>query len=67
MVTQYVSPLSFGSVVAVLTATMGDAAFLLIAQEPMTGLMMIAVGFLLVRLAVGCELHPWPRFLTRIN
>ena len=46
MVTQYVSGrLSFGGVVAVLTATMGDAAFLLIAQEPITGLMMIALGF----------------------
>jgi hypothetical protein len=34
VVTQYVSGrLSFGSVVAVLTATMGDAAFLLIAQQ----------------------------------
>ena len=45
VVTQYVSGrLSFGSVVAVLTATMGDAAFLLIAQEPITGLMMIALG-----------------------
>lgn len=46
VVTQYVSGrLSFGSVVAVLTATMGDAAFLLIAQEPITGLMMVAIGF----------------------
>ena len=46
VVTQYVSGrLSFGSVVAVLTATMGDAAFLLIAQEPLTGLAMIALGF----------------------
>ena len=46
VVTQYVTGrLSFGSVVAVLTATMGDAAFLLIAQEPLTGLAIIFMGF----------------------
>ena len=46
VVTQYVTGrLSFGSVVAVLTATMGDAAFLLIAQEPLTGIAIIAMGF----------------------
>ena len=46
VVTQYVTGrLSFGGVVAALTATMGDAAFLLIAQEPMTGLAMMAMGF----------------------
>ena len=46
VVTQYVTGrLSFGSVVAVLTATMGDAAFLLIAQEPLTGLAIIVMGF----------------------
>ena len=44
VVTQYVSGrLSFGSVVAVLTATMGDAAFLLIAQEPLTGATIIVM------------------------
>lgn len=40
--------LSFGAVVATLTATMGDAMFLLLAREPLTGfgvwLMGIAVG-----------------------
>ena len=46
VVTQYVTGrLSFGGVVAALTATMGDAAFLLIAREPITGLSMIVVGF----------------------
>jgi len=46
VVTQYVTGrLSFGSVVAALTATMGDAAFLLIAREPITGLSMIVLGF----------------------
>ena len=46
VVTQYVTGrLRFGSVVAVLTATMGDAAFLLIAQEPLTGLSIIVLGF----------------------
>ena len=46
VVTRYVSgKLSFGSVLATLTATMGDAAFLLIAKEPMTGLFIIVLGF----------------------
>jgi len=46
VVTQYVTGrLSFGGVVAALTATMGDAAFLLIAREPITGLSMIVLGF----------------------
>ncbi len=36
---------SFGSVVAALTATMGDAAFLLIAREPTTGLLILLIGF----------------------
>ena len=33
--------ISFGSVVAVLTSTMGDAAFLLLASEPKTGVFII--------------------------
>ena len=46
VVTRYsAGELSFGAVAAVLTATMGDAAFLLLAREPLTGLLMIAVGF----------------------
>ena len=46
VVMQYVTGrLSFGGVVATLTATMGDAAFLLIAQEPLTGLAMVVLGF----------------------
>ncbi|RXJ73583.1 hypothetical protein CS022_08760 [Veronia nyctiphanis] len=45
VVTQYVrGNLSFGSVVAVLTATMGDAAFLLLATRPSEGLMIVALG-----------------------
>ncbi|MEM1232131.1 MAG: putative manganese transporter [Pseudomonadota bacterium] len=36
---------TFGSVVAVLTSTMGDAAFLLLAREPLIGLALIALGF----------------------
>ena len=48
VMTQYVSGrLSFGAVVAVLTATMGDAAFLLIAQLPLTGMAMIVLGFVI--------------------
>ena len=38
VVTQYIQgKLSFGSLVAVLTATMGDAAFLLLSKEPIRG------------------------------
>ena len=37
---------SFGSVVAALTATMGDAAFLLIAKEPLIGLFIFFIGFI---------------------
>ena len=45
VVTQYARGYaSFGSLVAVLIATMGDAAFLLIAREPTTGLAVMAIG-----------------------
>ncbi|MBG77068.1 MAG: hypothetical protein CFH22_00051 [Alphaproteobacteria bacterium MarineAlpha5_Bin12] len=45
IVTQYIQGrISFGSLVAVLTATMGDAAFLLLAIEPYTGLLIFAVA-----------------------
>jgi hypothetical protein len=36
--------LSFGGVVATLTATMGDAMFLLLASEPLTGVGILAMG-----------------------
>ena len=36
---------SFGAVVAVLTSTMGDAAFLMLARRPDEGLLLIATGF----------------------
>lgn len=43
--TQYISgKVGFGSVVAVLTATMGDAAFLLIAAQPKVGFGVMALG-----------------------
>lgn len=35
---------SFGSVVAVLTATMGDAAFLLLAKDPIAAISVISIG-----------------------
>ena len=45
VVTQYIQGrISFGSLVAVLTATMGDAAFLLLAADPFTGLFIFALG-----------------------
>lgn len=37
---------SFGSVVAVLTATMGDAAFLLLATKPVDGLIILSMGLI---------------------
>ncbi len=44
VVTQYIQGrISFGSLVAVLTATMGDAAFLLLAAEPITGLFIFSL------------------------
>lgn len=47
VVTQYTKGLiSFGSVVAVLIATMGDAAFLLLARDPLTGAGVLATGFI---------------------
>lgn len=43
--TQFVSGrVGFGAIVAVLTSTMGDAAFLLIASQPSTGLGVILIG-----------------------
>ncbi len=45
VMTQYVTGrLGFGSVVAVLTSTMGDAAFLLIAREPQTALLVYCIS-----------------------
>jgi len=46
VITQYVSgQMSFGAVAAVLTSTMGDAAFLLLATEPITGMGIVALCF----------------------
>ncbi len=48
VVTQYIQGrISFGSFVAVLTATMGDAAFLLLAAEPKTGLFIFSLAVLI--------------------
>ena len=45
VMTQFVQGrLSFGAVVAVLTATMGDAAFLLLAAQPSTGFLILGVS-----------------------
>ncbi len=47
VVTQYIQGrISFGSLVAVLTATMGDAAFLILAVEPSTGLLIFILGII---------------------
>lgn len=48
--TQFVSGrVGFGAIVAVLTSTMGDAAFLLLASQPDIGLAVVALG-----VVVGC-------------
>lgn len=45
VVTQFTKgSLSFGSVVSVLIATMGDAAFLLLAREPLTAVLVVGVS-----------------------
>lgn len=45
VVTQFTKgTISFGSIVSVLIATMGDAAFLLVAREPLTAVMVIGVS-----------------------
>ena len=45
VVTQYIQGrIGFGSLVSVLTATMGDAAFLILAIEPSTGLLIFFLG-----------------------
>ena len=47
VVTQYIQwRISFGALVGVLTATMGDAAFLILAIEPSTGLLIFGLGII---------------------
>jgi len=47
VVTQYIQGrIRFGSLVAVLTATMGDAAFLILALEPSTGFLIFGIGII---------------------
>ena len=44
VVTQFIQGrISFGALVAVLTSTMGDAAFLLLSQEPSTGILVFII------------------------
>lgn len=46
VVTQFIQGrLSFGSLVAVLSSTMGDAAFLLLAKQPMQGMIIFIIAF----------------------
>ncbi|NOH73218.1 hypothetical protein F0225_18030 [Vibrio pectenicida] len=48
--TQFVSGrVGFGAIVAVLTSTMGDAAFLLLASKPDVGVLVVATG-----IVIGC-------------
>ena len=55
---------SFGGVVAVLIATMGDAAFLLLSQKPLTGLSIMALGFIVGTLSGWLvDMVHGPRFM----
>ncbi len=55
VVTQYIQGrISFGSLVAVLTATMGDAAFLILAIEPSTGLLIFFLGIIVGSISGYC-------------
>lgn len=57
VITQFVAGrISFGAVVAVLTATMGDAAFLLLAAQPSTGAGIMCLG-VVVATVVGLIVH----------
>lgn len=48
VITHYIrGGVGFGSVIAVLTSTMGDAAFLVLAQKPLSGLALVAAGFVI--------------------
>ena len=67
VVTQYARGYTtFGSLVSVLVATMGDAAFLLLAREPLTAVFVIAVSIVVGALTgmIIDRLHG-PNFLRR--
>jgi len=65
VVTQFVhGKLSFGALVAVLIATMGDASFLLIASEPATALLVLGVSTLAgIIFGYALDLFHGPDFL----
>ncbi len=72
VVTQYIQGrISFGSLVAVLTATMGDAAFLILAIEPSTGLLIFILGIVVGSLSGYCvDILHGPEFMlpqSKIN
>ena len=61
IVTQYTrGAASFGALVAALTSTMGDAMFLLLAREPSTGLLVLALGLVVGTLTGwAVDALPW--------
>ena len=67
VVTQYVrGGLTFGALTATLVATMGDAAFLLLAAEPKTGLIIIGAGFLIGTITgYITDMFPVPKALLK--
>ncbi|MGB1361031.1 MAG: putative manganese transporter [Alphaproteobacteria bacterium] len=64
--TQYIKGnISFGALVATLTATMGDAAFLLIATSPKTALMVIGGGIVIGTISgYIVDMFPTPKILA---
>lgn len=67
VVSQYAAgQVGFASLVAVLVATMGDAAFLLLAKAPSVGLLVVATGVVVGILSglIVSTIHP-PEFLRR--
>ena len=67
VVTQYIQGrIGFGSLVAVLTATMGDAAFLILALEPSTGFLIFGLGIFVGTIS-GCivDLIHGPNYLIQ--
>lgn len=67
VVSQYAAGrLGFAALVTVLVATMGDAAFLLLAKSPQTGFLVLAVG-LIVGIVSGLLIHAFhsPDFLRK--
>lgn len=67
VVVQYVNgKVGFGALIAVLTATMGDAAFLLLSQEPATAALVFAMGLVVGSICgLAVDAIHGPEFMRR--